>query len=252
MVKIFLSGCNGRMGQVICSCVSARGDCEIVGGSDIFTEQKNGFPVYGSIKEFDGNCDVIIDFSNPSALEGILEYSVSRNIPVVLATTGYTDDQKQSVYQAAKSIPVFYTANMSIGVNLIAELCKRAATVLEDDFDIEIIEAHHNQKLDAPSGTANMLAESVIEGCNNKKELVYDRHDRRRKRDKNEIGMHAVRGGTIVGEHSVLFAGRDEIITISHSARSREIFAVGGLNAALFMVGKPAGLYNMGDLIGKC
>lgn len=252
MVKIFLSGCNGRMGQVINSCVCTRDDCEIVAGADIFTEQKNGFPVFKSIAEFDGDCDVIIDFSNPSALDGILDFATRKKIPVVLATTGYSDRQKEKITAASQITPVFYTANMSIGVNLIAELCKRAATVLEDDFDIEIIEAHHNQKLDAPSGTANMLAEAVIEGCNNKKQLIYDRHDRRQKRDKDEIGMHAVRGGTIVGEHSVMFAGRDEIITVSHSARSREIFAVGGLNAALFMVGKPAGLYNMGDLIGKC
>ena len=181
-----------------------------------------------------------------------MDYATSKKIPAVLATTGYSEEQKQKVFNASKIAPIFYTSNMSIGVNLIAELCKRAATVLEDDFDIEIVEAHHNQKLDAPSGTANMLADAVVDGCNNKKELVYDRHDRRQKRDKDEIGMHAIRGGTIVGEHSVIFAGRDEIITISHSARSREIFAVGALNASLFMVGKPAGLYNMVDLIGKC
>ena len=252
MVKIFLSGCNGRMGQVIVSCVSAREGCEIVAGADLFCEQKNGFPVYSNIKDFDGECDVIIDFSNPDALDSLLDYATSKKIPAVLATTGYSEEQKQKVFNASKIAPIFYTSNMSIGVNLIAELCKRAATVLEDDFDIEIVEAHHNQKLDAPSGTANMLAEAVVDGCNNKKELVYDRHDRRQKRDKDEIGMHAIRGGTIVGEHSVIFAGRDEIITISHSARSREIFAVGALNASLFMVGKPAGLYNMVDLIGKC
>ncbi len=252
MVKIFLSGCNGRMGQVIISCVAARDDCEIVGGADIFNEQKNGFPVYSDIKEFDGECDVIIDFSNPAALGGLLEFCLDKKVPAVLATTGYSEQQKQQISEASKTVPIFYTANMSIGVNLIAELCKRAATVLEDDFDIEIVEAHHNQKLDAPSGTANMLADAVMEGCNNKKELVYDRHERRKKREKDEIGMHAIRGGTIVGEHSVIFAGRDEIITVSHSARSREIFAVGALNAALFMVGKPSGIFNMGDLIGKC
>ncbi len=171
MVKIFLSGCNGRMGQVIISCVTARDDCEIVGGADIFNEQKNEFPVYSDIKEFDGECDVIIDFSNPAALGGLLEFCLDKKVPAVLATTGYSEQQKQQISEASKTVPIFYTANMSIGVNLIAELCKRAATVLEDDFDIEIVEAHHNQKLDAPSGTANMLADAVMEGCRQQKRV---------------------------------------------------------------------------------
>ena len=252
MIKILLSGCNGKMGQVIVSCVEARDNCEIIAGIDITGEQRNDFPVYKNINDFSGNADVIIDFSNPKALDGLLDFSVKTNTPAVIATTGLSDDQVIKINEASKKVALFFTANMSIGINLVAELVKRAATVLEDNFDIEIIEAHHNQKLDAPSGTANMLANSVLEGCNNEKELVYDRHTRRQKRDKDEIGMHAVRGGTIVGEHSVIFAGRDEIITISHSARSREIFAVGALNAALFMIEKPARLYNMGDLIGKC
>lgn len=146
MVKIFLSGCNGRMGQVIISCVAAKDDCEIVGGADIFNEQKNEFPVYSDIKEFDGECDVIIDFSNPAALGGLLEFCLDKKVPAVLATTGYSEEQKQQISEASKTVPIFYTANMSIGVNLIAELCKRAATVLEDDFDIEIVEAHHKSK----------------------------------------------------------------------------------------------------------
>ena len=250
-MKIILSGCNGKMGQVIARTVAERDGCEIVAGLDRVADSTGAFPVFATA-DIDIPADIIIDFSHPAMLQTVLTLAEGRHLPVIIATTGLSDEQLAAVRTLSEKVPVFFSANMSIGVNLIAELCKRAATVLEDDFDIEIIEAHHNQKLDAPSGTANMLAEAVIEGCNNKKQLVYDRHDRRQKRNKDEIGMHAVRGGTIVGEHSVMFAGRDEIITISHSARSREIFAVGGLNAALFMVGKPEGLYNMGDLIGKC
>lgn len=252
MIKILLCGCNGRMGQVIVSCVEARDNCEIVAGIDISGKQKNTFPVFKCIGDFKDEADVVIDFSHPSGLDTLLEFAVKREIPTVIATTGYSEEQVQKIHQASQKTALFFTANMSIGINLVADLIKRAATVLEDNFDIEIVEAHHSQKLDAPSGTANMLASAVIEGCNNSKTQVFDRHSKRQKRDKDEIGMHSIRGGTIVGEHSVIFAGRDEIITISHSARSREIFAVGALNAALFMVGKPAQLYNMGDLIGKC
>ena len=251
MVKIFLSGCNGRMGQVIVSCVSAREGCEIVAGADLFCEQKNGFPVYSSIKDFDGECDVIIDFSNPDALDSLLDYATSKKIPAVLATTGYSEEQKQKVFNASKIAPIFYTSNMSIGVNLIAELCKRAATVLEDDFDIEIVEAHHNQKLDAPSGTAIMIAEAINEELGNKMHYVYDRHSVRKPREKTEIGMHSIRGGTIVGEHDVIFAGRDEVITLSHSAGSKQVFAVGSVNAAVFLSGCEKGLYQMSDLLSE-
>lgn len=248
MTKIILSGANGKMGRVIQNVVSSRDDCEIVAGVDLNTES-NSFPVYSNIKEVTEKADVIIDFSNPVALESLLEYSKLNTMPIVIATTGYDDNQKQTIKEASKECPIFFTYNMSMGINLLANLAKKAVSVLGSDFDIEIIEKHHNQKIDAPSGTALMLADAICEEIDNPMKYEYDRHSKREKRTKNEIGLHAVRGGTIVGEHDIMFCGRDEIITLSHSARSKEIFAVGAVNAAVYMSGKEAGLYDMAELI---
>lgn len=248
MTKIILSGANGKMGRVIQNVVSSRDDCEIVAGVDLNTES-NSFPVYSNISEITEDADVIIDFSNPAALESLLTYSEANNMPVVIATTGFDENQKEMIKEASKKCPVFFTYNMSMGINLLANLAKKAVSVLGSDFDIEIIEKHHNQKIDAPSGTALMLADAICEEIDNPMKYEYDRHSKREKRTKNEIGLHAVRGGTIVGEHDIMFCGRDEIITLSHSARSKEIFAVGAVNAAVYMSGKEAGLYDMAELI---
>lgn len=248
MVRIILSGANGKMGRVIQSVVSGRDNCEIVAGVDINTES-NGFPVYSSFEEIKEEADVIIDFSNPTLLNSLLSYSEKKSIPVVIATTGYDDSQKKQIEEAAKKTAVFFTYNMSLGINLLANLAKKAVEVLGDEFDIEIIEKHHNQKIDAPSGTALMLADAICEEIQKPMKYEYDRHSKREKRTKNEIGMHAVRGGTIVGEHEIIFAGRDEIITLSHSARSKEIFAVGAVNAAMFMADKKSGMYSMKEMI---
>lgn len=248
MKKIILCGANGKMGHVIRNILAADKDCEIVAGIDKNTEAAD-FPVYSDFNSIKEEADVIIDFSNPALLNSLLEYSAAKKIPVVIATTGFDDDQKKQIENAATENGVFFTYNMSLGINLLATLAKKAVYVLGNDFDIEIIEKHHNQKIDAPSGTALMLADAICEEIDKPMKYEYDRHSKREKRSKNEIGMHAVRGGTIVGEHEIIFAGRDEIITLSHSARSKEIFAVGAVNAAKYMVGKGAGLYTMKDLI---
>lgn len=250
MTKIILSGCFGKMGRVITDCVSRRGDCTIAAGVDI-GEGEADYPVYKSFAEIQEEADVIIDFSHPSVLDGLLDYALAKPCAAVVATTGLSDEQIKKLKAASEKIPLFFSANMSIGVSLISELAAKAARVLEGSFDIEIVEMHHNQKIDAPSGTALMLADSVSEALQEKPHYVFDRHSRRAKRAKNEIGIHAVRGGTIVGEHEIIFAGLDEIIKISHSARSKELFAVGAVNAALFLNGKPAGFYSMKELIAE-
>lgn len=249
MKRVLLCGCNGKMGRVITSCIATRCDCTIVAGFDINTEMHGGFPVYANPANCNLDADVIIDFSHPSSLAGVLAYAKSKKIPAVIATTGLSDEQIASVKAAAEEIPVFFSANMSLGVSLVMELARKAASVLGNDFDIEILEKHHNQKLDAPSGTALMLANAISEGLDYTPEYVYERHSVRKKRDKKEIGISAIRGGTIVGEHDVIFAGRDEIVTISHSAMSKEIFAVGAINAALFLTTQRPGYYCMSDLV---
>ena len=249
MTGIILTGACGKMGKVIQSVVSARDNCEIVAGVDKFNDGSAKFPVYSSLSEVKEKADVIIDFSNPSLLDGLLDYAVNNNTALVIATTGYDECQKKQIAEASKQCPIFFTYNMSIGINLLASLAKKAVAVLGNDFDIEIIEQHHNQKIDAPSGTALMLADAISEEFENPMKYEYDRHSKREKRTKDEIGIHSIRGGTIVGEHSILFAGRDENITLSHSARSKEVFAVGAVNAALFMKGKAPGMYDMGELV---
>ncbi len=248
MTKIILSGANGKMGKVIQDVVSSRNDCEIVAGVDLNTESKS-FPIYSSISKVKEIGDVVIDFSNPVVLDSLLSYSKENKTPLVIATTGFDENQKSLIKESAQVCPIFFTYNMSMGINLLATLAKKAVSVLGSDFDIEIIEKHHNQKIDAPSGTALMLADAICEEIDNPMTYEYDRHSKREKRSKNEIGLHAVRGGTIVGEHDIMFCGRDEIITLSHSARSKEIFAVGAVNAAIYMTGKSAGLYDMAEMI---
>lgn len=248
MIDVILCGANGKMGKVISDCINARQDIQITGGVDINDKVYGDFPIYKSIAQNTKKANVIIDFSHPSALTEILDYAVTTNTPLVAATTGYSDEQIGKIKKAAEKIPVFFTFNMSIGVNLLVDLAKKATQILGNQFDIEIIEKHHNQKIDAPSGTAIMLANAINEAANDQYKYEYDRHSKRQKRDSNEIGIHAVRGGTIVGEHEVIFAGRDEVITLSHSAMSKDIFAVGALNAAIFLSNKTLGLYDMGCL----
>lgn len=251
MVRILLNGCNGKMGRVISSCVDEREECEIVAGFDLAPEMHCYYPVYTDPQDFKNEADVIIDFSHPSALQPLLQYALKRQLPIVVATTGLSEEQVKLIREASQEIPVFFSANMSIGINLMTELVKKAAAVLGAQFDIEIVEAHHNQKIDAPSGTALMLANAISDTFEEGKTFQYDRHSQRQKRDQKEIGIHAIRGGTIVGEHEVIFAGRDEIVTVSHSARSKEIFAVGAIRAALYLVEKTPGLYDMSKLVAE-
>lgn len=252
MINILLSGCNGKMGQVITRLSENFSGLKIAAGFDINTNINNPYPVFTSLDECNVKVDVIIDFSNPKAFGTLIEYAQEKRVPVVVATTGLSSDQTDLLKKDASGrIPVFFSANMSLGVNLLMDLVKKAAKVLEGQFDIEIVEKHHNQKIDAPSGTALAIADAINTSLEEKCEYTYDRHSRRKKRGKQEIGIHAVRGGTIVGDHSVIFAGTDEIIEINHTAMSKEIFAVGALKAALFLSSKAPGLYSMTDLISE-
>ena len=248
MTRILLSGCNGKMGRVIARCVKEREDCEIVAGVDLNTDDCD-FTVFTSIADCDVSVDVVIDFSHPSCLISILEYCRANKVPAVIATTGLTKEQVTLIHAASTVIPVFFSANMSIGVALLSALAQKAALVLGNGFDIEIVEKHHNQKLDAPSGTALMLADAIKGVREGESEYVYERHSVRQKRQPAEIGISSVRGGTIVGEHEVIFAGHDEVISLTHTAQSKEIFAVGSINAALFLQGRAPGCYAMADMM---
>lgn len=249
MTRIILTGVCGKMGKVIQSVVSSRDDCKIVAGVDKYNDGIAPFPVYENLSDVQENADVVIDFSSPSLLDDLLAFGEKTKTALVIATTGFDDCQKKKITDFSNKCPVFFTYNMSIGINLLANLAKKAVSVLGSDFDIEIIEQHHNQKIDAPSGTALMLADAICQELDNPMRYEYDRHSKREKRSKNEIGIHSVRAGTIVGEHQIIFAGRDENITLSHSARSKEIFAVGAVNAAVFMKDKSPGMYDMGELV---
>ena len=251
MTNIILNGCNGKMGSVITELVSHDNDCKIVAGFDINDFIKQDYPVYTDISKCTLKADVIIDFSHPSALDGLLKYALETKTAIIAATTGLSEEQKEMIVEASKQIPVFMSANMSLGINLLINLAKKAAMLLGNDFDIEIIEKHHNQKIDAPSGTALSIADEISSVLDNPPQYVYDRHNRRTKRAKNEIGLHAVRGGTIVGEHEVLFAGHNEVISLSHSAQSKEVFAAGAIRAAKFLKDKPSGYYSMTDLVNS-
>ncbi len=248
MIKVILSGSGGKMGAFVASGIEKESDMQIVAGVDKFNNGQK-FPVFKSFSEIDMNADIIIDFSNPALLDDLLSFAESKKIPVVLATTGYSDSQIEKIKNIAQNIPIFFTFNMSLGVNLICSLAKKAASVLGDGFDIEIVEKHHNQKLDAPSGTAIMLANAVNSVFDDKKRYEYDRHSKRQKRSTDEIGIHSIRGGTIVGEHDVIFAGKDEVITVSHSAFSREVFATGAIRAAKFLNDKTNGIYDMNNIM---
>lgn len=246
-MKIILNGCLGRMGRAVAAMAADR-NAQVVAGVDIAVGDA-AFPVYADIADCPA-ADVVIDFSNPAALEAQLAYVTAHRLPLVLCTTGLNEAQLAAVRAAAETVPVFFSSNMSLGVAVLSALTKKAAAVLGDTFDIEIVEMHHNQKLDAPSGTALMLADAAKAGLSYEPEYTYDRHTRRQKRDKKEIGIASLRGGTVVGEHSVYFAGEQEVLTLSHSAGSRSVFAAGALSAAAFIVGKPAGLYTMEDILG--
>lgn len=249
MIKIIMNGYNGKMGRAICNLVANDPECEIVAGVDITTSNAV-FPTYININECDMPADAIIDFSTAKAVPEVLSYAVNKKLPIIICTTGLCEETLQQIEEASKVIPVFKSANMSLGINLIANLLKKAVGILDDNgFDVEIVERHHNQKLDAPSGTALLLADAMNEEMNNKYDYVYDRSQKREKRDRKEMGISAVRGGTIVGDHSVIFAGKDEVIEFNHSAYSKEVFAVGAVKAAKFIAGKPAGKYDMQDIM---
>lgn len=250
MTKIIMHGCNGRMGQMITGLAEKDPDVEIVAGVDVSDHIQNSYPVFDNIAKCDVPADVVIDFASAKAVDGLLDYCVGKNIPCVLCTTGLSEEQLQKVQEVSGRTAVLKSANMSLGVNLLMKLLKEATGVLAAaGFDIEIVEKHHNQKLDAPSGTALALADVINKELDNTYEYVYDRSTRREKRPVKEIGISAVRGGTIVGDHDVIFAGTDEVITLSHRAYSREVFAKGALQAAKFLSGKPAGLYDMSQVV---
>lgn len=251
MTKVIMHGCNGRMGQMITKLIAEDPNMEIAAGIDVYDGIVNTYPVYKTLEECDVEADVVIDFATASAVEKLLDYCVEKQLPCVLCTTGLSAEQLAKVKEASEKVAVLRSANMSMGINLIMKLLKEAAPILaEAGFDIEIVEKHHNQKLDAPSGTAVALADAVNESMDHAYEYVYDRSCRREKRPAKEIGISAVRGGSIVGEHDVIFAGKDEVITFSHTAYSRALFGNGAIQAAKFLAGKTAGLYSMSDVIG--
>lgn len=250
MIRIAISGCNGHMGRVVEEICLADPEISIVAGFDLLGNGDHDFPVYSSPAELKEGADAVIDFSSPAALKGLLELARTRRTPLVLATTGYSAEQLAAVDEAARSAPIFRSGNMSLGINLLLELVKRAAAVLGGDYDVEIVERHHHRKVDAPSGTALMLADAAAEALPYRPEYVYDRQSVRKPRDPREIGISSVRGGTIVGDHEVIFAGRDEVIELRHSAQSREVFASGAVRAAKFLAGvRSPGLYSMADLV---
>lgn len=252
MLKLLISGCNGHMGQVVTHICREMEDIEIAAGFDLLGQENEDFPVFSSPSAYSGTAAALIDFSAPAALPALLEFGVSRNIPLVLATTGYSPEQLEQIRNAAREVPIFRSGNMSLGINVLADLVKKAAAALGEDFDIEIVERHHHRKVDAPSGTAILLADAAAEALPFEPEYVYERQSVRRPRGKREIGISSVRGGNIVGDHDVIFAGRDETIELKHSAMSREVFASGAIRAARFLAEvESPGLYSMGDLVSR-
>ena len=250
MTRVILNGCNGPLSRVFTDIISKDPEIEVACGIDPYTGVQNDYPVFTDIASCDVEADVVIDFSNAKAVDALLDYCEKVNLPVVLCTTGLSDEQLARVDETSKKIAILRSANMSLGVNTILDLLKKATEVFAPaGFDVEIVEKHHNQKLDAPSGTAIALADAINEAADGQYTYVYDRHDRRQKRDPKEIGISSVRGGSIVGEHDVIFAGLDEVITIQHTAYSKSIFANGAVSAAKFLAGKPAGMYGMPDVI---
>ena len=250
MIKMIMHGCNGHMGQVITELAAKDAEVEIVAGIDLMDNKENGYPVFTNIFDCDVEADVIIDFAAAAAVDNLLAFSKEKNIPVVLCTTGLSEEQLANIKNTSKDVAILKSANMSLGINTLMKLLKDAAKVFGTaGYDIEVVEQHHRLKLDAPSGTALALADSVNEALGNEYEYVYDRSTRREQRPDKEIGISAVRGGTIVGIHDVIFAGTDEVITFNHSAYSKSVFAKGAIEAGKFLAGKPAGMYDMADVI---
>lgn len=250
MIRAIMHGCNGKMGQTIAGIIKEDTEITLVAGVDPYTGVENPFPVFKNIKECDVKADVIIDFAAASAVDDLLEFCVEKQIPCVICTTGLSESQQEKIKEASEKVAILKSANMSLGINTLLKLVKEAAAVLSPaGFDVEIVEKHHNQKVDAPSGTALALADSINEEFENQYEYVYDRSTKREKRSSKEIGISAIRGGTIVGEHDVIFAGVDEVITFSHTAYSKAVFGKGAVQAAKFLAGKPAGYYNMSHVI---
>lgn len=249
MIKILLNGCNGRMGQTISTFLQAHKEVTVVAGVSPNSEQIQQYPTFKNIYECKETFDVIIDFSKAESLDNLLTYALKKKKPLLIATTGHSSQQITKIHKASKNIPIFKCANTSLGVNLLLEVVKKAASVLGKDFDIEIIEKHHNQKIDAPSGTAVIIANAINEVVDEQYNFVYDRHSQRNKRTKKEIGFHSIRGGTYVGDHTVIFAGNDEVLEIKHSALSKNVFAEGAIKIIKFLHDKPAGLYSMNNLI---
>ena len=257
IMKFIISGCNGKMGQVLCKNITKNSNYSIVCGIDrnpnkiLNTFVDDSLKIYTSFNDIPKglNADVIIDFSHPSVLDSILEYCKKSQTPAVLCTTGYTDSQLDKIRKYSNFFPIFCSRNMSLCVNLMVELAKKAFRTLGLNYDVEIVEKHHNQKIDSPSGTALMLAEAISKLSDNKMEFVFDRHSKKQRRNSNEIGIHSIRGGTINGEHDIIFAGQDEILTISHNALSRDIFALGAIKAGIFLKDKHSGMYNMQSIL---
>ena len=249
MVRIIMHGCNGHMGQVISGLVEKDAEAEIVAGIDVADQGKNSYPVFPDIEVCNVEADVIIDFSSAKAVDKLLDYSAKREIPAVVCTTGLSEEQLAHLEETSKKVAILKSANMSLGINTLLKLIQDAAKVLaKAGFDMEIVEKHHNLKVDAPSGTALALADSLNEAMDGEYHYVYDRSQRREQRDSKEIGISAVRGGTIVGEHEVIFAGPDEVIEFKHTAYSKAVFGKGAVEAAKFLAGKPAGKYDMSDV----
>ncbi len=250
MTRIIMHGCNGRMGQIISEICREDPDTEIVAGVDVTAQKEQSYPVFTDIMKCDIQADVVIDFSTAKAVDAVFDYCVERNLPLILCTTGLSEEQLEKADQASKTVAILKSANMSLGINTLFEILQKAAKVLSPaGFDVEIVEKHHNQKLDAPSGTALALADAVNDAMNQIYEYKFDRSRERRKRDAKEIGISAVRGGTIVGEHEVIFAGKDEVIEIKHTAYSRSVFGKGAVEAAKFIKGKEAGYYDMREVV---
>ena len=250
MVRAIMHGCNGHMGQVITGLIKNDESIEIVAGIDKYKGIENDYPVFDNMEECQVEADALIDFSSAKATDALLAYCEKRQLPVVLCTTGLSEEQLAKVEEVSKNVAVLKSANMSLGINLLLKLLKEATAVLAPaGYDMEIVERHHNQKLDAPSGTALALADSMNEAMENQYHYVYDRSQDRKKRDAKEIGISAVRGGTIVGDHEVIYAGTDEVIEFKHTAYSKTVFGKGAVEAAKFLAGKPAGMYDMSDVI---
>ena len=250
MTKIIMSGCAGRMGKVITDIVKADADAEIVAGIDIVDDESLGYPVYSSAADIKEEADVIIDFSSPKVTDALLDYATEKNIPVVLCTTGFSDEQLKMIKAKSEKVAILKSANMSLGINTIIEMLKTATSVfVPNGFDVEIVEQHHHNKLDAPSGTALALADAVNDAADGQFEYVYDRSQVRQKRGAKELGISAVRGGSIPGTHDVIFAGQDEVIEVRHIAYSRSIFGNGAVSAAKFLADKGPGMYDMSDVI---